>query len=236
MRTKLATAIVAVALLAAMPAMATFMPGPNPTPVTPTAPWTHMGGYDELNLFEIYNALYGTTYTSNADLDSLQFKPDDVFFLDTGDVGQIIAKAKYAYLYQTFGWYQDNGMGGTVKHPLFTIWGDLGLLPDNPAWTATISPTGNFGFYDDPSSPAFWYSEKWRNAGKEDHLIGFFTPKPYTYLLAWEDKAFSAGSDKDFQDLVIEVYLGPIVPEPSTMVILGLGIAGMVVSRMRRLI
>lgn len=76
-----------------------------------------------------------------------------------------------------------------------------------------------------------------------DHMVTFFvtnsngTVKGFTgYVVAFEDLTFAQGSDRDFNDLVVQIDSGltPAVPEPSTFAIAGLGALGLIGYGLRR--
>ncbi|MBI5091861.1 MAG: DUF4114 domain-containing protein [Candidatus Hydrogenedentes bacterium] len=80
----------------------------------------------------------------------------------------------------------------------------------------------------------FGYYQPTDSRNGEDHMVTLATADPNTFLLAFEDLPFAL-SDRDFNDLVIEVTVRPgnIVPEPASISLLGIGIAGMVLRKYR---
>ncbi|MBI4557886.1 MAG: PEP-CTERM sorting domain-containing protein [Candidatus Hydrogenedentes bacterium] len=197
---------------------------------TPAEPWNPLDPNDELNLYEIYNVLYGTAFTSNTDLDPF-FISGNWFVINDGSPIQLAAEARYAGAVQHFGWYEPSISGGgpTTLHPLFAV-STTGLLGGSPA--AVISPVGDFGFYDNAVGALnnTWYSEAAGNGGDE-HILLYATPNPGTYLLAIEDKPFNV-ADQDHNDLVVELQW--IIPEPSSFLLLGMGLAGVLARKKLR--
>lgn len=224
--------------LIAAAAIAAFMAGPAlADSIEPAEPWNSGNPGNEYNLYEIYNHILndsfggGGTYTSNAELNSLQVS-DDEFFTLAGDAGEITAAAHFAYYAQTFGWYTDDGSGGITENELFTVT-SRGFL-DPASNTHALNASGEFGFYD---SIGFltWYSDPSQNQGMEDHLVVYQVDGfEDTFVLAWEDIPLEM-SDMDYNDLVLTVYLGSqnIVPEPTSMLLVGMGVAGLMVRRIR---
>lgn len=194
-------------------------------------PWAPQSAdSSELNLYQIYNSIFGTSYTSSADL--VQVNPGDVFNV-LGGAAAVEAQARYAGYGQEFGFYQPTDSSSPLTYTqLFDI--------ENPnsgtplvGFSTVISPVGDFGFYD-LAGGTYWHSQTALNPGAEDHMVTLATSDPNVFLLAFEDLPFAL-SDQDYNDLVVQVTVRPknIVPEPTSMALLGMGLAGMVVRKMR---
>ncbi|MBI5093071.1 MAG: DUF4114 domain-containing protein [Candidatus Hydrogenedentes bacterium] len=185
----------------------------------------------EQDLWQIYNSLgYGPV---GADSNLIpQVSPDEVWTLLTS--GQFIATVHFAGNTETLGFYQPVGAPSSLT-PIFTV-----LPSDGPVSTLVPAIAGPFGFYltsTGYNGTQTWYSESALNPGSQDHMIALATGNPDTVLLAWEDlPLFGSGPDpnydSDYNDLV--VTFTRVIPEPTSMVLLGMGIAGVVVRRMRR--
>lgn len=124
-----------------------------------------------------------------------------------------------------------------------------GAFSGHTSYGAGTISNNVFGFYLGASAGTF-YSESARNAGGADQMVAFrgnnedrikLPGAPAgiwgssSYILAWEDLPYDT-SDKDFNDLVIYVEsVNPVrVPEPMTLGLLGMGLVGVGLMRVRR--
>ena len=187
------------AVLAGMVAF-TFLGG-----ITPAEPW----GPDDpqLNLYEIWNELYDTDYTTNADLDEYRIERARIFSI-TGRGARAEARARFHDEVPEFGYYLIDAEGELQKEILFEEVDAYGILPRDE-YAETFRARRSIGFYSSPHEALEWFTEPALQEpfGYEDelHVLIYEAPNG-KLLLAWEADPFDE-SNRDYNDLVVEVDL-----------------------------
>jgi hypothetical protein len=198
-------------------------------------PTPRNGGFPAVH--DAVNKLLGTTYTLNEEIDYL-FVSNDSLWTSSEDKLKIIGySAGYSNL---VGLYSTSD-----THDITIAYSGFGFddVGDGVFDLYDINSNGNtFGWYLDSNYETF-YSESHLNSDGMDHMITYRLPGPLyvnevlfenPHLIAWEDLSLRNGrlGDEDYNDLIYLVDAAP-VPEPSTIMLVSLGIMGLVGMRKR---
>lgn len=204
------------------------------------------------NLFEAVNLLIDTSYTSNADIASRQTNNDQVWYNmdEYGNEPWAVIGLSAGYT-NTLGIYTDPGVGA-VRTDLWTGTG-FDFLGDGTAanpfpgdkFGNVVTEGSNFGFYLFSDGTDYLYSETSLNANGFDYMTTYALPeligetiftdnngtklswtvKGSAYLIGFED--IVGGGDGDYNDTMFLVSKIAPVPEPTTMILFGIGLLGL---------
>ncbi|RJP28776.1 MAG: DUF4114 domain-containing protein [Candidatus Omnitrophota bacterium] len=180
-------------------------------------------GSGELKMFEIYNAMYSTGFTNNDQLEALEVDlaiGGGKYKSNSGTVGLV---ARYASAPVTLRYY-DSGGDHDLDPALVNLAGGSALYAPPVITFYTVTGTEEFGMWGLTSAGKF-YSEKSLNADGKYHFLVLSTPDPKKFLIGFEDR--SAGADWDYNDFVFETYNIFATPEPTSMLLLGMGALGL---------
>jgi len=149
--------------------------------------------------------------------------------------------------FKVFSYSQDptttgSGQPGTKATVFFKNDGSVSL--DGTNFTAFDKM---FGFYfdvhtggaGDPNADYFYYSYNPFNmpasAAGTDHVLTAFNDTTHEVLIYLDDQLIASGSDRDFNDMIVYGNDLTPVPEPGTMMLLGIGMLGLAVYGKRRM-
>jgi hypothetical protein len=149
----------------------------------------------------------------------------------TDGIASLTVEARFAAYSQQFGY--DTGSGYTK---VFDVIGSGFSVTGSGTVTFTPGSTWN---WVRSGTGGTWYSDPSKNDDRIDHMVTYqitgLGDGLTTWLVFWEDIKggyMVYGSDRDFNDMVVEIKAAPIIPSPGAILLGGIGVC--LVGWMRR--
>lgn len=142
----------------------------------------------------------------------------------TDGIAEASARVRYAGYSQEFGWGD-----GTSTNAWITNVANTGVDPDYDGG-AQQTFSSNFQWYRRGSGYTWWSLES-NNSDANDHMITYELQNygsGKTWLILWDDQDVRECSDRDFNDLWIEIQCsspgGAVIPAPGAILLGGIGV------------